>query len=207
MIKIYANRLIISVILTSFLVSGCNNEVSNEASLNDEITSSKLIANEKASDEVILASSETGVIATYTTEFTNDVPARNENIKLAAKNINDTILKPGDIFSFNKEVGPTGKKNGFKKARIFINGKESSGYGGGVCQVSSTVYNAALKADMEIVERHPHSKRVYYVPENKDAATSYQDGVDFQFKNNKDFAVKVQTICEETKVTVNILKA
>jgi vancomycin resistance protein YoaR len=89
---------------------------------------------------------------------------------------------------------------------VFNQGKESKGYGGGVCQVSSTLFNTAEKAGLEIVERHRHSKRVYYVPKGKDAATSY-GGVDFKFKNTLAYPIKINARADDEKVTVSVIKA
>lgn len=143
-------------------------------------------------------------LATYVTEFAGGSKGRIHNIQLAAEKVNGTTVEPGTVFSFNDTVGPTGKSSGFKKARIFVNGKDAEGYGGGVCQVSSTIYNAALAAGLEIVERHPHSKPVAYVPENKDAATSY-GGKDFRFKNSTKAPVVVRASANEGLLTVKIV--
>lgn len=209
---------VLTVVFASILVimAGCSSQINNGESLlnagNGPNTTKSSNGDydsieEFTGDQVVLASNNGNVLSTYATEFTKEPATRNHNIKLAADNINETVIQPGSVFSFNKEVGPTGKNDGFKKARIFVNGKDSSGYGGGVCQVSSTVYNAALAANMEIVERHPHTKKVSYVPKDKDAATSYGDNLDFQFKNNKPHAIKIVTKTEATKVTISIVKA
>ncbi|MDR2903566.1 MAG: VanW family protein [Clostridiales bacterium] len=142
-------------------------------------------------------------IASFTTEFTAYETGRNANIALAAKALNGVYLKPGDIFSFNDTIGPTTEANGFKLAKIFIDGEESEGYGGGVCQVSSTLFNTAELAGMEILERHPHTKRVYYVEEGRDAATSYGK-IDFKFKNTAAVPVRISTLVKETFVTINL---
>lgn len=89
-------------------------------------------------------------------------------------------------------------------ARIFIKGKDSKGYGGGVCQTSSTLYNAVLNAGLEVVERHPHSKSVQYVEKDKDAATDY-GGIDFKFKNSLNYPIKIVSIVENGTVKISIL--
>jgi len=93
------------------------------------------------------------ILGECTTRFGSEPKARNENISLAANSIKGKIIEPGEVFSYNDAVGPTTKENGYKRARIFVRGKKALGYGGGVCQVSSTLYNAAESAGMQIVER------------------------------------------------------
>ena len=146
------------------------------------------------------------VLGDYTTKFTAEPKSRNMNISHAAESIDGIVIEPGEIFSYNNAVGPTTQKNGYKRARIFVRGKKSYGYGGGVCQVSSTLYNAATEADMEIIERHNHSLPVEYVPKGKDAATSY-GGIDFKFKNPFDYPVKIDAKVTDESVTVRILSA
>lgn len=142
-------------------------------------------------------------LSTFVTTFNEGSVGRKNNITIAAKSINGVIIPPGEIFSFNDTVGPTTRQNGFSLAKVFHKGKELKGYGGGVCQVSSTLYNSAEAAGMEIIERHPHSKRVYYVPENRDAATSYGK-VDFKFKNILTTPVIISTSVKDGKLTVNL---
>jgi len=146
------------------------------------------------------------VLGEYTTKFGSKAKARNENISHAANSIKGTVIEPGEVFSYNKTIGPTTKENGYKMARIFVRGKKALGYGGGVCQVSSTLYNAAESAGMEIVERHSHSLPVEYVPKGKDAATSY-GSVDLKFKNTSPNPVKIDTAVTENSVTVKILSS
>ena len=143
------------------------------------------------------------LLSSYSTSFKGGAQGRRNNIALAAKALNGKIIAPGETFSYNDTVGPTSKRRGFSLARIFVQGKELKGYGGGVCQVSSTLYNAVLGAGLEVVERHPHSKKVYYVPDNMDAATSY-GGIDFKFRNNLQESVKLSATVTNEDVTVNI---
>ena len=146
------------------------------------------------------------LLSECTTSFAGGKAARKENITLASNAINGTIIKPGEVFSFNETVGPTNKKAGFRLARIFVGGRDSEGYGGGVCQVSSTLYKAAKEAGLEIVERHPHSKRVTYLPKGEDAATSY-GRIDLKIRNNKNCNVKIETCADNELVTVVLLTA
>ncbi|HZJ84948.1 MAG TPA: VanW family protein [Syntrophomonadaceae bacterium] len=107
---------------------------------------------------------------------------RYSNILLASKSINNTLLWPTEYFSFNEIVGPRTAKRGYKPAPVILSGEIELDYGGGVCQVSSTLYNAAQLSNMEIIERHGHSKPVEYVPIGHDATVSYGE-LDLIFKN------------------------
>ena len=123
-----------------------------------------------------------GRLSTYTTHTTN-VPNRNTNIQLASNYLSGTLVRPGSTFSFNGTLGYTSSARGYKEAGILINGEPSTALGGGICQVSSTMYNAVLDAGLRVVERHPHSAPVGYVPAGRDATVSY-GGPDFKFQNN-----------------------
>jgi len=149
-------------------------------------------------------SSSGKVMGEFTTKFTAKPKSRNENIRLAAKSLKGVVVQPGEVFSYNDTIGPTTKANGYQRAQVFVSGKKSYGYGGGVCQVSSTLFNAAEKAGMEIVERHKHSLPVTYVPKGKDAATSH-GSVDFRFKNTKPHPVMIESSVSETSVTLKIV--
>jgi len=147
------------------------------------------------------ASEAEGQLSRFSTEFKNPKKARAHNIALAAEKINGSVVEPGDEFSFNEAVGPTTKRNGFKLGMIFNSGRRSQGYGGGVCQVSSTLYNAAKVAGMEVTERHEHSLDVGYIERGNDAATSY--GVkDLKFKNPHNYRVVIKAyVSNETIIT------
>jgi len=149
-------------------------------------------------------SSSGKVLGECTTKFTAKPKSRNENIRLAAKSLKGVVVKPGEVFSYNDTIGPTTKANGYQRAQVFVSGKKSYGYGGGVCQVSSTLFNAAENAGMEIVERHKHSLPVTYVPKGKDAATSH-GSVDFRFKNTLSHPVMIESGVSETSVTIKIV--
>lgn len=150
-------------------------------------------------------SSKPQIVGTYTTYFNPANKPRTKNLTLAAQSLNNTELKPGQIFSFNKTVGPRTPQRGYEKAIIFVNKKEVEGYGGGVCQVSTTVYNAVLKGDLKVVERYPHSLPVPYVPKGKDATVSY-GWLDFKFMNDSDKPLLLQASILENKLKIDILK-
>jgi vancomycin resistance protein YoaR len=104
------------------------------------------------------------------------------NIELAANALDSHVVFPNETFSFNKVVGNRTLKKGYLRAPIIVRGELSEGIGGGICQVSSTLFNAVDRAGLQIVERYSHSKRVPYVPAGRDATVSWY-GPDFQFQN------------------------
>ena len=125
------------------------------------------------------------VLAEFQTYFGSSAPNRQTNIKLAARKINGTLLKPGEIFSYNKVVGPRDEDSGFKEAPTYVNGKHVPGTGGGICQVSSTLFNTAWTAGLKIVQRQNHSMPVGYLSHGRDATAVY-GAIDMQFKNDTD---------------------
>lgn len=146
----------------------------------------------------------TTVMGEHTTTYATGDIGRSNNVELSAKFINEIILNPGDIFSYTDLVGPTTVEKGYKTANVFVNGKVEKGLGGGICQTSSTLYMATLYADLEIVERHNHSLPVSYVPMAMDATVA--TGIlDFKFKNNYNFPVKISAIGNNGKLTIKIL--
>lgn len=147
------------------------------------------------------------LLGTYSTLFSTSAANenRNTNIQVAAKYINGTIVMPGTVFSFNNTVGDCGSAaRGFKMATVFSGGKVEQGMGGGVCQVSSTLYNAVIYANLEIVARDNHGYTVSYVDCGRDA-TIYYPYLDFKFKNNRAYPIKVVTSYDPAgKLTTSI---
>jgi len=134
-----------------------------------------------------------GELETYSTSLENKEENTIYNIKLSSEVINGILVKPQEIFSFNKYVGPAEKADGYKESTIIANGIFINGYGGGICQVSSTLYNAVLLANLQIVERYNHSvygEATKYVPLGQDAAIFY-GFKDLKFKNNSDHAIVI----------------
>ncbi len=128
---------------------------------------------------------------------------RVHNIRLAARAIDGAVLLPGDVFSYNEIVGPRVPSAGYREAPVIIEGQLQSGTGGGICQVSSTLYNAALLADMEIVKRSHHAFPVHYVPAGRDATVV--DGViDFQFRNRFKHPIAVDAKVRDGRVWFHI---
>ena len=118
-------------------------------------------------------------ISSYTTYFNSADKERSENIAIAASLIDGVTIQPYGEFSFNQTVGRRTADAGFKQAKIIVNGEYVLGVGGGVCQVSTTLYNAALKSGLSVTEFHPHSLKVSYVPPSRDAMVSSQSDLKF----------------------------
>ena len=144
------------------------------------------------------------VLATYKTTYNASNVDRSTNLEVAARNINGTILLPGEIFSYNKEVGQRTYANGFKDAHIFAGGKVVDGLGGGICQVSSTLYNAILKVDgIEIVERKNHMMYPQYVEPSLDATVVW-GSIDFRFKNTRETPIKIVATVKNGVTTTTV---
>lgn len=142
-------------------------------------------------------------ISSFPTKYDATNTNRATNLTLACEKINGTILQPGEVFSFNKVVGERTTKNGFKDAIIYVDGELDYGIGGGICQVSSTLYNAVLFANLDIVERKNHSMTVNYVPIGQDATVSY-GSVDFKFKNSRNYPIKIVATTNSGILTISI---
>ncbi len=142
--------------------------------------------------------------AVATTQIFDQIPERTQNLELAIREINGRILSSGEIFSFNETVGDRTKEKGYQEAIGYdAKGEKKPTVGGGICQVSSTIYMAALNGNFEIVERHSHSHEVPYADSDHDATVSY-GGYDFKFKNNRDKPIKIQVETDGKSVTAKI---
>lgn len=146
-------------------------------------------------------------ISSFSTTLLDSQANRVDNIEIAANSINCEKIMPGEEFSFNGVLGKRTGAKGYKKAPIIIKTedgpKKGYGVGGGICQLSTTIYNAALKANLEITERHSHSKKVNYVPEGKDATVAY-GSMDFKFKNNRQYPIIIKVELSNKTLTVKI---
>ncbi len=140
------------------------------------------------------------LIATATTKLNPGQVNRTDNIRLACSKIDGTILLPGDEFSFNTIVGKRTYEAGFKDAAIYMAGEIADGVGGGICQVSSTLYITAVSADLEITSRKNHRYTVTYTKLGQDATVSYDSHVDFKFKNDRETAIKICIVQENDYV-------
>lgn len=146
-------------------------------------------------------------LAEFSTTLPNDTKARDENIKLACKTLDGIKIKSGETFSFWDNLGCTTKEKGYKEAKTFTSdGKVTQSYGGGVCQISTTIYNAVLKVKgLEVKERHEHSRDVPYIEDGKDAAVSYNTA-DFKFRNNLDYDIRIEAKVEDRKVRIKLIR-
>jgi len=145
-------------------------------------------------------------LASHQTTFELSDEGRATNINKASSTINNHVVNSGETFSYNETVGPTIERRGYKEAVIFVEGEKEKGFGGGVCQVSTTLAIAADNAGMTITERHDHSRPVSYAQEGDEAATSY-GGIDFKFKNEKPHPVIIHSKVEGGTITVTISEA
>lgn len=140
----------------------------------------------------------------YTTDYSSSNANRRGNVANGASKINGTLLYPGEVFSATQTVSPFTEANGYTLAGAYLNGKVVQSIGGGICQVSSTLYNAVLLAELEVLERNPHSMIVTYVPASMDAAIAEEAGKDFKFRNNKDYPIYIEGYTKNKKITFNI---
>ena len=130
------------------------------------------------------------MLSTYSTRYSTSDRDRTTNLQLAASKINGTVLMPGETFSYNQVVGERTIAAGYKEAPIYVEGEVVDGLGGGICQITSTLYNAVLYANLEIVERSNHQFVPSYVKASRDATVVY-GSIDFKFKNNRDYPIKL----------------
>lgn len=130
------------------------------------------------------------LLSSFSTRYDAGLKNRTTNLELASAKINGTVLMPGEEFSYNKVVGERTIAAGYKEAAIYSGGQVVDGLGGGICQISSTLYNAAVQANMEILERSNHQFKTSYVDAGKDATVVY-GVIDFRFKNTRKYPVKI----------------
>lgn len=146
---------------------------------------------------------------TIASEFTTQIKTKSKNratnISLTCNKINETIVKPGEVFSFCGKIGVSKESEGYKKADVIVDKKIIQALGGGNCQVSTTLFNAVLGApNLQVIERHPHGKKVNYVPEGKDAAIAH-GSKDFKFKNNSDKSLKIYADSDGKQVHIKLV--
>lgn len=144
------------------------------------------------------------VLGTFTTSYSSSGNARSKNVANGCELIDGTTLYPGETFSTYDAVKPFSEENGYYMAGSYLNGKVVDSIGGGICQVSTTLYNAVLRAELEVTERHNHSMIVTYVDPSADAAIAESAGKDFQFVNNTDYPIYIEGRTENKKITFTI---
>ena len=140
----------------------------------------------------------------FETDYSSSVKNRKENIRLAASKFNNMKLNPGDEISFNEVVGEISEKTGFKSATVIVGGEYESGIGGGICQVSTTLYNSLILSDLEITERHNHSRPIHYVDLGTDAAVA-RGYKDLKFKNNTNNPILILSEANGEKLNFKVL--
>lgn len=149
-------------------------------------------------------SAVTDVLGGFTTSYSTSGPSRRANVENGCRLINGITLYPGEEFSTYDTVSPFTERNGYYMAGSYLNGKVVDSLGGGICQVSTTLYNAVLLAELEVTERHNHSMIVSYVDPSADAAIAESSGKDFKFVNNTDYPIYIEGYTENKRITFNI---
>ena len=139
----------------------------------------------------------------FSTKYDISNKDRTTNLELAASKINGTVLSPGETFSYNKIVGARTISSGYKEAKVYSNGQVVDGIGGGICQISSTIYNSAIYANLNIVERYNHQFITSYVPAGRDATVVY-GAKDLKFTNNRSYPIKIEVKVSNGIVTCAI---
>ncbi|PMC35356.1 hypothetical protein CJ195_19785 [Bacillus sp. UMB0899] len=157
-------------------------------------------------DSELLTSIKDKMVGQYVTFFNSRNTERTQNIKLASEAINNHVIFPGEIFSFNSVVGKRTIEKGYLPAPVIVRGELSEGIGGGICQVSSTLFNAVDKAGVKILERYSHSRKVPYVPPKRDATVSWY-GPDFTFKNVHNQPLLIRSKVIGGQLIVNIFSS
>ena len=142
-------------------------------------------------------------LATYSTRYDPTNRNRSNNLEISAEKINGTIVMPGETFSYNQIVGERTIAEGYKEAGAYAGGRVVQDVGGGICQTSSTLYNAVLLANLEIVDRSNHQFLTSYVPAGRDATVAW-GAIDFQFKNTREYPIKIEASVENGVCTMSI---
>lgn len=178
-----------------------------DALSNDEIAAVDLVVNVNATPERTTADLEAmnvnGVLATFSTKYNAGQTSRSQNLKQASEYLDMTIVYPGETFSFNDTVGERTTARGFSSAMVIESGIYREGLGGGVCQVSTTLYGALLRTGLEVTERKNHTLTCAYVPPSQDAMVAWGSS-DLCFKNNYDCAVVIHASCGGGVISMTI---
>lgn len=154
----------------------------------------------------ITVTSEEKELSNFSTKIIDKDDNRDINMKITCEEINGTVIKVGEEFSFNKIAGNPTPDRGYKEAGIIVKGKLEKGYGGGNCQVSTTIYNAVKEIEgIEISERHEHGVELGYIEKGKDSTVVFDD-LDLKFKNNTQNDIKLYATTTDTKVEIKVVK-
>lgn len=182
----------------------------NDAQPGDKVSIPVIINYPNVTGEFLRGQLFNDLLGAMTTEFPASAEERVSNVNLCSSKINGYIVYPGEVFSYNEVVGPRTTEAGFKDAPVYSDGEVKTEPGGGACQVSSTLYAATLFAFLETVDRTCHQFKVSYMQMGTDATVAWpEDGgniVDFKFKNNKNYPIKIVSICdtENKNITVEL---
>ena len=209
---IFATLIIIGIILYFYFTNISNNNLNSDISgtrTSYDLNNSQNTENNKAmqnTQQENIVPKETQ-ISTFSTEILDNSEGRLTNIRITCDILNNTIIEPGQTFSFNEIVGQPSSARGYQEASIIINGEHETGIGGGNCQVSSTLYNAILEAEnLSIIERNEHGgSGVAYVEKGKDAAVSY-GSLDLKFRNDNNYKIKILMSSDDINITASIYK-
>lgn len=217
------------ILLTTICFSGCSKEEKTQTEVNtvevnrtsidisdislNEISNNTIFNNTSSTSTTSNSTKSTNtnkseeLLAQFSTRIYSTDSARQNNLEITSNKLNGTIVKPNETFSFTKTIGPSTSAKGYEEADIYdSNGNKIKGYGGGNCQVSSTLYNAVQKvSSLKVVERHEHSNTVPYVKEGHDAAVAY-GSVDFKFKNTNNYSIKILAQASKKYVVVKLIK-
>lgn len=188
----------VCIFLILLNLCGCNANIDDNKEVAEKKPKTKTEKKDK-NDE------QDSVIGSFETQILDKDEERVNNINISAQALDGIILEPGETFSFNDTVGRRTKEKGYEEARILVGCEKGYAVGGGICQVSSTLYNAAVNSGLEIIERHSHSADVHYVPLGQDAAISYGT-LDLKFKNSLSHNIKLAISTDGNKVYASILK-
>jgi len=205
---------IFCMVLERYVVCGTNSAASppmqtieSDAGTQDD-ASLDVIVNTPVTDAILDTGREDVVLGSTTTAFQSYgrlYSNRARNIRLATRILNGTVVQPSETFSFNQIVGPRDREHGFREAPTIINGEMSESYGGGVCQIASTLFSSVLYSGLTILETRPHTHYMHYIGPGFDSTVFY-DYVDLRFRNDFNFPI---TILSETnssnELTIRIL--
>lgn len=178
-------------------------EVFRKQEATPEIKLALVKAGPRKTTQDVLDMGVNALLASYTTTFDAGDAGRSYNIGVAAGALDGVLIPPGETFSFNEMVGPRSSEYGYMNAKVIINNEFVDGLGGGVCQVSSTLYNTVLLANLEILERSSHSLPVFYVPPGRDATVTFEH-IDFRFRNSSPRYIYLKTLVKPGRITVKI---
>lgn len=178
------------------------NRLLADASYGETISLSITTVEAEVTEEDLVGSLFQDVLASYSTAHTGDED-RNTNLRLACEAIDGLVLEPGDVFSYNDALGERTAERGYRPGASYENGETVLTYGGGICQVSSTLYYCTLLSDLEIVERHCHMYTPDYIDYGMDATVSW-GGLDFQFRNNMDHPIRIEADVSDGCVNITI---